>query len=131
MILLLRSIQILHHPAHLASPSPTLLFPPIPSGPPAKTPLSTPETYSLEPTPPLRRFSRHITPPVKLNDYVRSYVCSDQLSSLIPGPSKGTRYPLANYVSCHRYKPAYRSFVAKLSVVIEPRSYSEAATHPD
>ena len=50
---------------------------------------------------------------------------------MIPGPTKGTRYPLANYVSHHIYKPAYRSFVAQHSVVIEPRSYSEAVAHPE
>ena len=50
---------------------------------------------------------------------------------MILGPPKGTRYPLANYVSYHRYKPAYRSFIVKLNAVIEPRSYSEADAHPD
>ena len=99
------------------SPSPAPSFPPILSAPPAETPLPSLETYSPKPTPPLRRSNHHITPSVKLNDYVCSHVFSDQLSSLIPGPPKGTRYPLANYVSYHRYKPAYRSFVAKLSVV--------------
>jgi hypothetical protein len=57
-----------------------------------------------------RRFNCHTSPPVKLNDYVCSNVCSTQSSSLLPSPTKYTYYPLANYVSYHRYKPAYLFF---------------------
>ena len=78
---------------------------------------------------PLRHSNRHIAPLVKLHDYVCSHIYSDQSFSLISGPTKGTRYPPANYVSYHRYKPAYRSFVTQHSVVTEPRSYSEAPAH--
>ncbi|KAL6220064.1 hypothetical protein ACLB2K_007822 [Fragaria x ananassa] len=45
------------------------------------------------------------------------------------GPTKGMRYPLANYVSYHRYTPTYQRFVAQISVVTEPRNYVEAAAH--
>eukprot|EP00261_Vitis_vinifera_P033501 XP_019074744.1 PREDICTED: uncharacterized protein LOC100253049 isoform X2 [Vitis vinifera] len=115
----------------LVSPSPGPPFASIPSAPPAETPIFSPETHSPKPATPLRCSSRHIAPPIKLHDYVCSHVSSNQSSSLIPGPTKGTRYPLANYVSYHRYKPAYRSFVAQHSAVTEPRSYSEAAAHPE
>ncbi|WJZ84138.1 hypothetical protein VitviT2T_003758 [Vitis vinifera] len=112
----------------LVSPSSVPPFASIPFAPPTETPIFSPETHSPKPITPL---SRHITPPIKLHNYVCSHVSSNQLSSLIPGPTKGTRYPLANYVSYHRYKPAYRSFVAQHSAVTEPRSYSEAAAHPE
>ena len=105
------------------------LFASIPSAPPVETPIIPLETHSPEPAAPLRRSSHHIAPPIKLHDYVCSHVSFDQSSSLIPGLTKGTRYPLANYVSYHIYKPTYRSFVAQHSVVIEPRSYSEVAAH--
>ncbi|WKA05692.1 hypothetical protein VitviT2T_023641 [Vitis vinifera] len=114
----------------LVLPSPVPPFASISSAPPAETPIFSPETHSPKPATPLRRSSRHIAPLIKLHDYVCSYVSSNQSSSLIPGPTKGTRYPLANYVSYHRYKPTYRSFVAQHSAVTEPRSYSEAAAHP-
>ena len=103
--------------ATLLSLSPVPSFSSIPSAPPAKTPIFSPETHSPEPAAPLCHSSCHITPPIKLHDYVCSHVSSDQSSSLIPGPTKGTRYPLPNYVSYHRYKPAYRSFVAQHSAV--------------
>ena len=101
----------------LVSPSPGPPFASIPSAPPAETPIFSPETHSPKPATPLRRSSRHIAPPIKLHDYVCSHVSSNQSSSLIPGPTKGTQYLLANYVSYHRYKPAYRSFVAQHSAV--------------
>ncbi|KAH9741001.1 hypothetical protein KPL70_002448 [Citrus sinensis] len=42
------------------------------------------------------------------------------------GPTKGTRYPLVNYISYHQYKPAYQSFIAQISNLTKPKSYSEA-----
>ena len=86
-----------------------------------------------DPEPP-RRSSRPHNPPAKLQDYVCSHItrtCPSQSDPLLPGPNKGTRYPLAHFVSYHRYKPALRSFVAQISQVAEPRSYSEAAVHPE
>ncbi|RVW78235.1 Retrovirus-related Pol polyprotein from transposon TNT 1-94 [Vitis vinifera] len=83
------------------SPSPVPPFASIPSAPPVETPIFSPETHSPKPATPLHRSNRHITPPIKLHDYVCSHVSSDQSSSLIPGPTK------------------------------EPRSYSEAAAHPE
>jgi hypothetical protein len=78
----------------------------------------------------LRRSSRHIVPPTKLHDYFCSNIYSHQSASLLPGPTKGTRYPLANFVSYHHYIPANQSFVTQLHTVIEPKSYSEAVAHP-
>jgi hypothetical protein len=67
-----------------------------------------------------RRFSCHTSPLVKLNDYVCSNVCSAQSSSLLPSPTKYTYYPLANYVSYHRYKPAYLFLLLKLVMSWNP-----------
>nr|XP_011468459.1 PREDICTED: vegetative cell wall protein gp1-like [Fragaria vesca subsp. vesca] len=103
---------------------------PILSDSPAEPPFPSPE-ITPEPAAPLRRSSRHPVQPVKFNDYVCSHVCSDQSSSLHPGPRKGTRYPLANYISYHRYKPAYQHFVAQISASTEPKNYSEAVAHPE
>ncbi|KAI9153173.1 hypothetical protein LWI28_007189 [Acer negundo] len=80
---------------------------------------------------PLRRSSRQAGSPAKLDDYVCSTVYSDQSLSLLPGPTKGTCYPLANHVSYHRYQSAYRSFVAQLSSITEPQSYLEVVAHPE
>ena len=55
----------------------------------------------------------------------------DQSSSLLSGSIKGTRYPLCNYLSYHRYSPTHFSFIAKVSQVVEPQSYDEAAHHPE
>ncbi|KAL6320196.1 hypothetical protein AAG906_004705 [Vitis piasezkii] len=84
-----------------ALPSLMLPFASIPSAPLDETSLFSPETHSPEPATPLRRSSHHIALPVKLHDYVCSHICSNQSSSLILGPTK------------------------------EPRSYSEAAAHPE
>ncbi|KAI9185245.1 hypothetical protein LWI28_005591 [Acer negundo] len=135
-------------PPQLTSPiSPTSprSAPVCPSSPASPVPVSpTPETATdpnlppetgpdpdLPPeTAPLRRSSRHADPPAKLRDYVCSTVSSNQFSSLLPGPTKGTRYPLSNFVSYHQYTPAHRCFVAQISGVTEPSSYSEAASQP-
>ena len=84
------------------SPSPVPSSVSIPFTSLAEMPLFSPETHSPEPVASLCHFSCHVAPSVKLHDYVCSHVSSYQLSSLIPGPTKGTRYPLANYVSYHR-----------------------------
>jgi hypothetical protein len=52
------------------------------------------------------------------------------LASLLPGLTKGTHYPLANFVSYHCYTPANQSFVAQFHTVIEPKSYSQVVAHP-
>jgi transposase InsO family protein len=96
----------------LADP-PTLSTHSLPSPEPTHLP---PEPAAPTPEPP-RRSNRQTVPPIKLNDYVCSTVFSDQSTSLVPVPTKGTRYPLSNFVSYHRYKPAYHSFVAQIGTV--------------
>ncbi|KAH9717541.1 hypothetical protein KPL71_021864 [Citrus sinensis] len=44
-------------------------------------------------------------------------------------PQKGTRYPLCNFVSYHRYSPQHRSFTVAVSQDIEPTSYAKATSH--
>ena len=123
----------------LAIPAPTSS---LPSSPSLLLSSSTPSDpspalpSSPQPTPiePLRRSSCSHNPPPKLQDYVRSHLthaCSDQSLSLLPGPTKGTRYPLANYVSYHRYQPAHRSFIAQISQVTEPKNYSEVVLYSE
>ena len=107
------------HPCSSNPSDPSIALP----SPPQPTPIET-----------LRRSSCSHNPPTKLQDYVCSHLmhaCFDQSPSLLPGPTIGTRYPLANYVSYHRYQPAHRSFIAQISQVIEPINYSEAVIHPE
>ena len=111
------SLSLLPSSSNPSDPSPALPGPPQPT-----------------PTEPLRRSSRSHNPPTKLQDYVCSHLthaCSNQSPSLLPGPTTGIRYPLANYVSYHCYQPAHRSFIAQISQVTEPRNYSEAVIHPE
>ncbi|KAI9180968.1 hypothetical protein LWI28_009836 [Acer negundo] len=101
--------------------------------PPPSPPPSLPPSPALVFSPhlaPLRRSSCHTGPPAKLRDYVCSSVSSTQSSALLPGLTKGTRYPLTNFVSYHRYTPAHHSFTAQISADVELDSYSAAAAHP-
>ncbi|KAI9200725.1 hypothetical protein LWI28_012359 [Acer negundo] len=121
---------------HDPSSIPILASPSSPSSVSSSIPVPSPQSPTLpseiNPQPaPLRCSSRHTGPPAKLSDYVCSQVCSDRSSSLLPGPVKGTRYPVAKFVSYHRYKPALRSFAAQLGQILEPRNFSEAVTHPE
>ncbi|KAK9942928.1 hypothetical protein M0R45_008571 [Rubus argutus] len=127
-------------PASPSLSSPASLPTPSVTNPPQSIPLALhPIPIPNQPVPdldpaPLRRSSRSTGPPVRLQDYVCSQVTGappDPSSSLLPGPIKGTRYPLSNYVSYHRYNPKLRSFIAQVSSIIEPQSYSEAALHPE
>ena len=123
----------------LAIPAPTSSLPSSPSLLPSSSTPSDPSPAlpglpQPTPTEPLRRFSHFDNPPPKLQDYVCSHLkhaCSDQSPSLLPDPTKGTRYPLANYISYHRYQPAHRSFIAQINQVTEPKNYSEAVLHPE
>jgi len=105
---------------------------PIPPAAPSPFPSSTAAKNPppLEPTP-LRRSSRHTTLSAKLNDFVYSNVYSHQSVTLLPSPTKGMRYPMANFVSYHHYTPACHAFVAQLSTIPEPKSYAEAVVHPE
>ncbi|RVX20135.1 Retrovirus-related Pol polyprotein from transposon RE1 [Vitis vinifera] len=89
-----------------------------------------PSPASPPPEPILRRSQRPHHPPMALRDYVCNQVMSpNHLPPLSSSPQKGTRYPLYNFVSYHRYSPQHRSFTAAVSQDIEPTSYAEAASH--
>jgi hypothetical protein len=113
-----------------------LTFSAPPSLPPDQPPLHPHPSLTDQPSQPtsnatlLHRSSRHTVPPAKLHDYFCSNIYSHQSASLLPGLTKGTRYPLANFVSFHRYTPANQSFVTQLHTVTEPKSYSEVVAHP-
>jgi hypothetical protein len=77
------------------------------------------------------RSGRYAGPQAKLCDYVCSNVYTAQSSSSLPSPPKGTRYALAAYVSYNIYQPLHSFFIATISRITEPRSYSEVAAHPE
>jgi len=100
---------------------------PVPPSSPFNVPLSPP----ILPLQPLRRSQWHHNPPRALRDYVCNQVTSPKPT--LPSsssPTTGTRYPLCNFLSYHRYLPQHRSFVATINQDIEPRSYTEAASLP-
>jgi hypothetical protein len=53
----------------------------------------------------------------------------NHLPTLSSRPQQGTRYPLCNFVSYHRYSPQHYSFTAAISQDVEPKGYAEAASH--
>ena len=133
-----------------AAPSPVLPLS-IPDAPAADFPISNPasptpvpQNFSplvpsnitqssppLIPVQPLRRSQRHHSPPPALRDYICNQVTSPKPSlASSSGPSKGTRYPLCNFLSYHLYSPQLCSYTATISQDIEPRSYTEAASIP-
>nr|TKR74636.1 hypothetical protein D5086_0000293290 [Populus alba] len=85
----------------------------------------------LIPVQPLRRSQRHHSPPPALRDYICNQVTSPKPSlASSSGSSKGTRYPLCNFLSYHRYSPQLCSYTAIINQDIEPRSYTKAASLP-
>jgi len=124
-------------PSHMSPsprdpPSPSPLPQPPPSAPPFEHSSTTSPPNNPIPAPiPLRRSSRQTVPPITLKDFVCNNVYTDQSLSLSLGPTKGTRHPLSNHLSYHRYTPNYRSFVAQIGTISEPKSYSEAVVHPE
>ena len=117
-------------------PKPSDPIPPVSPSPSSTSPSLFPSSTVVENPPPpepnpLRHSSRHTAPPAKLNNFVCSNVYSHQSATLLPGPTKGTRYPVENFVSYHRYTPAYHAYVAQLSTLSEPKSYAEAIIHPE
>ncbi|KAH9786417.1 retrovirus-related pol polyprotein from transposon RE2 [Citrus sinensis] len=112
-------------PLSISDPSPPIQQPLPPN--PVSTQLSP---ASPPPEPILRRSQRPHHPPMALRDYVCNQVTSpNHLPPLSSSPQKGTRYPLCNFVSYHRYSPQHRSFTAAVSQDIEPTSYAQAASH--
>ena len=106
------------------------------SSPPLQQPLP-PNLVStqLSPTSPppkpiLCHSQRPHHPPMALRDCVCNQVTSpNHLPPLSSGPQKGTRYPLCNFVSYHRYSPQHHSFTAAVSQDIEPTSFAQAVSH--
>ncbi|KAM2495642.1 hypothetical protein ACFX1W_035605 [Malus domestica] len=101
---------------------------------PATLPPSTISDLTLSaPAPVLRHSSCHSSPPPKLCDYDYPTLKLTQPlppSSSSSGPTPGTRYPLANYLTYHRFSTAQQSFLAHITQHVEPRSYKEAAHFP-
>ncbi|CAL8150564.1 unnamed protein product [Prunus armeniaca] len=113
-----------------AEPSPPLLSS-TPAGHVPGSPVTSPHAPAPD-SPPLRRSERIHVPSVRLRDYICNQVMlpiPDHSSSLLPGPTKGTRFPLCNFLSYHRYSPAHFAFIAKVSTIVEPSSYEDAAPH--
>ncbi|KAG7592301.1 Integrase catalytic core [Arabidopsis thaliana x Arabidopsis arenosa] len=70
-------------------------------------------------------------PNVRLHDYVVGTVSiapPPPLSSPSSStqPSSGSHYPLSDYISCDRFSPKHRSYLASLTANVEPRSFAEA-----
>ncbi|CAL8075031.1 unnamed protein product [Prunus armeniaca] len=111
-------------------PGPPLLLSPL-----AERTHSSLATSPYAPTPeppPLCRSECISVPSVRLRDYICNQVMlpiPDHSSSLLPSPTKGTRFPLCNYLSYHRYSLAHLAFIAKVSNIVEPSSYEVAAPH--
>ena len=77
----------------------------------------------------MRRSQRAHVPPVALSDYVCNQVSSpESLSFSSSFPSKGTRYPLCNFISYDCYSPQHRSFIATITNDVEPTCYEQAAS---
>jgi hypothetical protein len=75
---------------------------PVPPSSPSNVPLSPP----IFPMQPPRRSQLHHSPPRALHDYVYNQVTSSKPT--LPSsssPTTGTRYPLCNFLSYHRYSP--------------------------
>ncbi|GER50180.1 glutamyl-tRNA(Gln) amidotransferase subunit A [Striga asiatica] len=81
----------------------------------------------------LGRGHRTKIPSTRLKDFVVDTVCSSTApptASPEPSPSSGTPYPIAHYLSCESFSPAYRAFLAAVASAVEPRSYADAVTDP-
>jgi Reverse transcriptase (RNA-dependent DNA polymerase)/Integrase core domain len=79
----------------------------------------------------LRRSTRNHHPPAYLIDFQ----CS-QVQTSLSHPSQhssltGTRYPIANFVSYHKFSREYQAFLSSVTAGSEPKSYSEALMHQE
>ncbi|CAL8999194.1 unnamed protein product [Prunus brigantina] len=101
------------------------------SSPPDPNPSSLPPPSPPSPTP--RISSRTRTS----SSYLKDYVCSQvilpphQSSTSPPSSPPGTRYPLCNFISYHRYSPTHLSYTYSVSRHVEPSSFAEAASDPN
>ncbi|VVA26044.1 Hypothetical predicted protein, partial [Prunus dulcis] len=109
---------------------------PLPAPDPLAIQSSHPPTAPPSPAPPVpptRQSERHKVPNVHLQDYVCSQVTlpnDAQSESSSSHRTSGTRYPLSNFISYHRYTPAHLAFITHISHSVEPRSFSEANSDP-
>lgn len=60
---------------------------------------------------------------VRLKEYYCSFVTSS-------GTSKGTRYPMHNYLSCKRLSSSQTDYLDKISTTCEPSSFQQANQDP-
>ncbi|KAG7578293.1 Retrotransposon Copia-like N-terminal [Arabidopsis thaliana x Arabidopsis arenosa] len=82
----------------------------------------------------VRQSERERKPPAHLSDYVlHTTRCSVEHPTLSPAPTQSASsapgtvlYPIANYVSCDRFSDSQRAFLAAITAVSVPKSYSEA-----
>ncbi|KAG7578454.1 Retrotransposon gag domain [Arabidopsis thaliana x Arabidopsis arenosa] len=82
----------------------------------------------------VRQSERERKPPAHLSDYVLHTICcsaEQPTLSLAPTQSASSSpgtvlYPIANYVSCDRFSVSQRAFLAAITTVSVPKSYSEA-----
>ncbi|KAK0583708.1 hypothetical protein LWI29_001825 [Acer saccharum] len=130
------------HPSPSSNISPTSLtldVGPVTSASPTLSPihvvepeLSPQNTSSLSDAP-LRQSQRPKLPNVRLKDYICSHVTllTNPSSSSLSGSHKGTRYPLCNFISYHRYSPSYLSFIANVSHHVEPSCFADAVFDPN
>ncbi|CAL2274238.1 unnamed protein product [Prunus armeniaca] len=112
------------------SPTPDSDLPlPTDPTPSASVPVTQPAPDTPRPT---RISSRPKQPSTRLKDFVCSQVIlpPHQSSSSSTGPSPGTRFPLCNFISYHRYSPRHLSFVNSISCSVEPSSFAEANSDP-
>ncbi|XP_070676213.1 uncharacterized protein [Malus domestica] len=129
------------HSAPIVSPvSPVESFPPasdatspsVPDPAISALPAPVPPAPSVPSAPVLRHSDRRSAPPARFSDYVCPTLPSTQpidSSSSSTGPTTGTRYPLANFLTYHRFSPQQKSFLASISRQVEPHTYAQAALH--
>ncbi|KAM1539357.1 hypothetical protein ACFX10_004158 [Malus domestica] len=112
---------------------PDTLFTP-PHDPTLTSPASPPQPAPSTPPPqPIRQSTRLRGPPTYLKDFVCNQAALrgpkqslSSSSSLTPG----TRYPLCNFLSYHRYSPKHLAFISQISRAVEPHSFAEAKSDP-
>ena len=63
-------------------------------------------------------------------DFVTHTIVTDSPSSSSniqsPQSSSGTPYPIAHYINCDKFTLHYRSFIAAVTLGVEPKSFKEA-----
>ncbi|KAM1164960.1 hypothetical protein PS2_024209 [Malus domestica] len=103
------------------------------------TPLSNQtvtNSHPPSPSPHVAPFIRHSDRPKRTPTYLDDYACShvsssSPLNASTPGSSKKcTHHPLCKYISYKNLSPSYQSFIANITLPVEPNTYAEAAKDP-